>query len=156
MISRCDIPEGSLLEPFEQQGYADCYTTHVPRPVDLETYIAAFYNSCGFRPERILLSVVAGRYADNQSALDLASDRSRRFSAWEVTGRSNDEILLEDMTGATRSWLKVTESVDGTQLYFGSAVVRQSGQGQATLFSVLTPFHKLYSRVLLATAVSSL
>lgn len=158
-IVACDIPADTLLHNYTQLHYTDCYTTTVAREVDLPRFITAFYNSIGFRPERVLLGLVIGRPADNQSTNELASDQSRHFSAWQVQERRPNEILLADMSGATRSWLMVEESSPGlTRLYFGSAVVSKPGTdgSRPLFFRVLTPFHKVYSRLLLAAAVSDL
>lgn len=158
-IVACDVPADTLLYGYSLEHYTDCYTTTVQKEVDLPRLITAFYNSFGFRPERVLLGLVLGHQADNQSTAELASDQARDFSAWRVEDRLPNEILLADTSGTTRSWLMV-EAISGglTRLYFGSAVVSKSGSdgGRPLLFRVLTPFHKVYSRVLLATAVSGL
>ncbi len=157
-IEACNVPADSLLYPYAAEHYADCYTTTVPRDTDLARYIEAFYNSYGFRPERVLLGFL-GRRADNSSTAALATGQTRQFSAWQVEQRLEAELLLADMSGATRSWLRVESVSPGlTRLYFGSAVVSRSGaDGQRPpLFQLLTPFHKFYSRVLLAAAVSHL
>jgi hypothetical protein len=158
-IVACDVPADTLLHEYALQHYSDCYTTTVHSNVDLARFITAFYNSIGFRPERVLLGLVLGRHADNQSTANLAAGQTRQFSAWKVEKRLPNEILLADMSGATRSWLMVEEISPGlTRLYFGSAVVGESGDDgrRPLLFRALTPFHKVYSRVLLATAVSEL
>ena len=50
-----------------------------------------------------------------------------KFAAWHVENRSENEILMCDFRGRTRSWLMVapvsTVSDARTRLYFGSAVV---------------------------------
>ena len=158
-ILACDVPAGTLLHEYVQQHYSDCYSTTVQSNVDLARFIIAFYNSNGFRPERILLGLAFGRHADNQSTADLAADKTQKFSAWEVEKRLANEILLADISGATRSWLMVEALSSGiTRLYFGSAVVRKSGDEgrRPLLFRALMPFHRIYSRVLLGSAVSEL
>ena len=161
-ILRCELPETALLNRYAAlpQNYSDCYTTIIESAVSLADFISAFYNSLGFRPERILLSVVLGRHADNQTVADLAEGRSQEFSAWKVEAREESQIIMQDMNGTTRSWLSV-EPVESnlTRLYFGSAVVyrnEQSAKKRSSLFQILIPFHKVYSRVLLDSAASHL
>lgn len=158
-IVACDVPSDTLLQEYAQQHYSDCYTTTVQNDVDLARFITAFYNSMGFRPERLLLGFALSRHADNQSTADLAADKTQKFSAWTVEKRCPNEILLADISGATRSWLMVDAISPGlTKLYFGSAVVGESGNEgrRPLLFRALTPFHKVYSRFLLGSAVSEL
>lgn len=57
----------------------------------------------------------------------------------------NAEILLQDFSGATASWLSVEALEGGTKLYFGSWVRR----ADSPLVKALMPFHRWYSRVLL-------
>ena len=87
------------------------------------------------------------------------------FAAWHVEKRSENQLLLSDLYGRTRSWLMVapveTEKGAGTRLYFGSAVipVQNSRTGKSTLglrFRALLGFHKIYSEVLLSAAKQKL
>ena len=154
-------PEG-LLTAYDKtpQCHTDCYRATVVKPVNLHDYILAFYDSSAFIPERMLIGFALGRKADREEVRCLANGEITSFSAWTVESRTLDEILLADISGATRSWLKVerTEDPEKTTLYFGSAVVPrrdQHGRNRAPslLFTLLTPFHVQYSKVLLAAAV---
>jgi hypothetical protein len=92
----------------------------------------------------------------------LADGEAERFAAWDVENRSENEMLLCDFVGRTRSWLMTvpikTVNGDRTQLYFGSAVVprRNPKTGELTLgfgYQALLGFHKVYSGLLLYSAV---
>ena len=82
-----------------------------------------------------------------------------------MEGREDDQLLLTDFRGQTRSWL-MRETGGGangneTRLYFGSAVtaVRGGDQGDDGLpvsYRLLMPLHRLYSRALLSSARSKL
>ena len=125
-IDKVGIPEDSLLNKYASNpsNFSDCYSTSIDNSVTLQTYIAAFYNSLAFLPERMLLGLVAGRPADERSVAGLAAGNSKEFSAWSVEDRQDNQILLCDMREATRSWLMVEPLSDKrTRLYFGSAVV---------------------------------
>jgi hypothetical protein len=98
-------------------------------------------------------------------AKQLAAGAIDSFAAWHVEKRSNDQLLLSDFRGRTRSWLMVAplEAVNGarTRLYFGSAVipVQSARTGKNTLgvvFRGLLGFHRIYSEVLLYAAKSRL
>ena len=73
------------------------------------------------------------------------------FAAWRVEDRAEDQLLLCDLPGRTRSWLMAASEGTRTLLYFGSAIVPLSPGYRALL-----GFHKLYSRVLLRAAKSRL
>jgi hypothetical protein len=69
-------------------------------------------------------------------------------------------LLMCDYLRRTRSWLMVEPLEAGTRLYFGSVVVPvRDASGRLELgspYSALLGFHKLYSRILLASARSRL
>ncbi len=160
-IVRCHLPPQSLLNDYAQipENYTDCYCTIVPGDITIERYITAFYNSIGFLPERLLIGWVLGKRANAQSVSKLASDQADEFSAWKVEARSQDQLLLADTSGATRSWLMVELLDSETKLYFGSAVVHRAGvrKNPRTFgFSALLLFHKAYSRLLLAAAATEI
>jgi hypothetical protein len=148
------LPPGTLLERYRVDGgHVDCYVAQVPRNVNLGQLISAFYNSSAFRPERWLLGAVLGKKAGSNDVAQLAAGQTTHFSAWSVEARRDDEILLCDYQGRTRSWLKVLAIEGGTRLHFGSAVVPAKSMPERQAFSFLMGFHRLYSRLLLGSAV---
>jgi hypothetical protein len=73
----------------------------------------------------------------------------------------DDQLLLCDFQGRTRSWLMSAPDSTGpspaTTLNFGSAVVPQKPHGpMGPAFRALLGFHHLYSRALLRSAVMRL
>lgn len=149
-VRAASLAPGSLLESYRAAGgYVDCFIAEVPRAVSLPQLIEAFYASAAFRPERWLIGAVLGRRADNADVARLAAGETQHFSAWSVEARREDQILLCDFQGRTRSWLMVQPVTGGTRLHFGSAVVKSGDP----IFRALLGFHTFYSRVLLRGAV---
>ncbi|HEX7718658.1 MAG TPA: hypothetical protein VF389_02530, partial [Woeseiaceae bacterium] len=83
------------------------------------------------------------------------------FAAWQVEKRVENQLLLTDYMGNTRSWLMVapvsSDGAGGTRLYFGSAVVpevnaKTGERSLGFLFRALLGFHRIYSVVLLYSA----
>lgn len=165
-VLKCDLPENALLSKYRDNGaYTDCYATDVEREVSQADYIRAFYTTIPFKLERSILKWAVSRPSTDEEAGLLADGRLEAFAAWSVEARRDDQILLSDYQGRTRSWLMSKPSGDGrvdtTRLYFGSAVVpiRSEKTGESRTgksFSVLLQFHKLYSQVLLSSARSRL
>ena len=165
-IDRCKLPEQSLLAQYrDSDAYTDCYTAEVSGNVLLSDFIRVFYSTLPFRLERRILTWAASKPSSDEDVQRLAEARTDRFAAWEVEARDDNQLLMSDYQGRTRSWLMVQPSTDSdegsTRLFFGSAVVpirdKQTGERRMGLaFSVLLPFHKLYSRVLLSSAKSGL
>ena len=131
-------------------------------PFPVAEYVEAFYTTAVFKLERSILRIAVSRPSTDAEARQLARGERADFAAWTVEARSPDQLLMADIGGRTRSWLMVAPSGTGeTLLYFGSAVVpvRDRKTDRASLgpvFSALLGFHKLYSRVLLRSARSSL
>ena len=163
-VQRCAVPPDSLLAAYlGHGGYADCYTADLGFPVTQADYIAAFYTTRVFKLERLILRVAVSRPSTDAQAMQLAQGAADTFAAWSVEGRRENELLLCDLHGRTRSWLSTAALIDGngTRLYFGSAVVplrdRKTGkQRMGAGFNALLGFHQLYSRILLAAARSRL
>jgi hypothetical protein len=157
-----ELPEHALLGRYARGGaYTDCYTTEVPACVSHAEYVEAFYTTAVFKLERRLLAWLVSKPSSDAQARQLATGELGSFSAWDVEGRSVDQLLMSDFRGRTRSWLMVAAVPGGgaaaTRLYFGSAVVPivNKVSGEATLgfaFRALLGFHRLYSRVLLRSA----
>ena len=120
----------------------------------LGEYITVFYSSLAFRPEQALLRLV-GKPSSRADVTAVAAG-AEHFAAWTVEARSDDQILLRDFMGRTRSWLMVEQMAGGTRLYFGSAMVRQSSPAERGTFKALLWFHKLYARTLLRSAAKAL
>ena len=139
------LPDGTLLDSYRRNGaYADCYATDIAGEVSHSRFIEAFYTPRVFKLERWILGLAVSRPSTDAQAGQLA--------------RRENELLLCDLHGHTRSWL-MTESLDGggTRLYFGSAVVpsRDPRTGVTRMgsgFRALLGFHKLYSGILLGAA----
>jgi len=150
------LPEEALPQRYRAaRAHTDCYTAEVPGEISLPAFIAAFYDSQAFRPERVLLGLLLGMKAGAAEVAALAEGRIERFSAWTVEARAADQILLCDYQHRTRSWLMVAPgSTPGTtRLHFGSAVTRTGRTraarlGEGLMFTGLLWFHALYSRAL--------
>jgi len=156
-VTQAALPSRTLLEPYGRTGgYVDCFIADLRQAVTLPDLITAFYTSWAFRPERWLLGGLLGKHADNAAVARLASGEIDRFSAWSVEARCDDEILLCDYQGKTRSWLMVQSQAGGTRVHFGSAVVPAKSRVDRMAFAGLLSFHRWYSRQLLKAAVSRL
>lgn len=168
-IRPCDIPENALLEKYnsnksydERAGYTDCYSVTLDGLVRQEDYIYAFYTSAIFKIERLLLKYLFRKPSTDEQARQLANGNAEIFSAWLVESRSDNQLLMCDFQNRTRSWLMVLP-VEGeidskTLLLFGSAVVpvknpKTGKKGMGVAFNLLLGFHKLYSRILLYSAI---
>jgi hypothetical protein len=165
-IDPCPLPPNSLLQRYAAGGgYADCYTTELPRTVSHAEFVEAFYSTGVFKIERWILRWAVSRPSTDDEAAQLARGERNGFAAWSVEARAPDQLLMCDLAGRTRSWLMV-QALDparggGTRLFFGSAVVpvRDAKTGRTRMglvFNALLGFHKLYSRALLRAAASRL
>lgn len=156
-IRKSQLPGQALLRRYEQGGhYTDCYSTDIARSVSHSQFVAAFYTTFLFKMERLILKWALSRPSTDAEARQLAEQRRDNFAAWNVEARDDDQLLLCDFQGKTRSWLMVEALSTGqspqTRLFFGSAVVRtRTGkeESRAFGFSPLLQFHKLYSVALL-------
>jgi len=161
-VSACPLPDEALLRVYTRRGaFTDCYATELPGTFSHAEYVQAFYTTWVFRLERVILKWAVARPSTDDQARQLAEGLTDTFSAWRVEGRGENQLLMSDFKGRTRSWLMAVPVAGGngarTRLYFGSAVVpaRDSGTGTAGpggVFSALMGFHKLYSHVLLHAA----
>ena len=153
-----ELPADALLRRYVDTGaFTDCYAVDARGAVSFARYVEAFYTSAAFRAERVILKWLANRPSTDDDVRRLAAGEVEAFAAWTVEARTADQLLLRDMTGRTRSWLKVEPRGDVTRLYFGSAVVpkRQGTDGRPEMgggFRPLLGFHRMYSRVLLGSA----
>jgi hypothetical protein len=156
------LPDDALLARYAARGaFTDCYVADVAGSVSLPSYVEAFYTGRLFKLERGLLGVFVSAPSTDEEAGALAAGRRDRFAAWTVEARTDDQLLMCDLAGRTRSWFRVSRSDDPgtTRLYFGSAVVpqvdRASGRARMSLtFRLLLGFHAVYSRALLSAAAA--
>ncbi|CAN5153383.1 hypothetical protein BH11PSE14_BH11PSE14_04990 [soil metagenome] len=154
MIRPCPRPHGTFLDRYAAAGApADCYATEVPGTVSLQQFVEAFYTGRVFKLERLILRWFVGRPSTDAEVRQLAAGDRTDFAAWRVEKRADDQLLMCDYVGRTRSWFMVVPiatdalgavgatgargaagatdapAADGsatgasTRLYFGSAVV---------------------------------
>lgn len=162
-VTENNLPPDALLHSYAQEGgYIDCYSFSVNAVVSQVDYIYAFYTSPLFKLERFILKLSVNKPSTDEQARGLADGRLNSFSAWLVEKRTDNQLLLSDYRGRTRSWL-MTEPLankSGTRLYFGSAIVpRISGSGKPSIgfaFKAALGAHKVYSKALLRSAASCL
>ena len=162
----CQLPEGALLSIYNRKGvYTDCYKTDISGAVTHALYVQAFYTTFVFKLERLILRWAVSKPSSDAQAARLAEGAIDTFAAWHVENRSENQLLMCDFQGRTRSWLMV-EPLEGenglqTRLYFGSAVLAMKNAkiGNVSLgveFRALLGFHKIYSRILLYSTKSRL
>lgn len=155
-------PTGSLIAPFLTLDghYVDAFCVHVPARQYLRDFVSAFYTTRLFRMERTVLSVLARAPSSDADAMALAAGMADRFAVWTVEARREDEILLGDGSGRTKSWLHAAEEGQGTRLWFGSVVVPTVREGKpptlGPVFHTLEGVHKMYARALLRAAAGNL
>lgn len=165
-VKSCQIPPVALLKRYQKTGFhTDCFTTDVAVGVSQEQFVLAFYSTRLFRLERFILKWAVSRPSTDAQLAMLASEKASEFAAWSVEDRSENQLLLTDFQGRTRSWL-MTDHLEAdvgfhTRLYFGSAVVpvlnKQTGEQRLGFaFRALLGFHKLYSVALLSAAAAKL
>ena len=165
-IQLSGLPQTALLNKYKQQGaYTDCYSVVVPRAISHSEYVEAFYTTPLFKVERFILATLVSRPSTDIQAKQLAAGEVDSFAAWNVEGKAENQLLLCDFLGRTRSWLMTDTGEQSkpacTHLFFGSAVVPKidAKSGQASYgfaFHAMLGFHRLYSRALLRSAVSRL
>lgn len=152
------LPAGALLRSYVASGaYTDCYVATIPGPASLADFMAAFYTTPIFKLERWLLARFLRLPSTDREAQLLAQGELTRFAAWHVETRDSHQAIL--VAGRTRSWLMASQlpaDSGATALYFGSAVVQRKRGGLGWQFNALLGFHKLYSRILLASAAKRL
>lgn len=165
-IESCQLPEEALLHKYVRSGaYTDCYRTEVPGNVTHAQFVGAFYTTAVFKLERVILKLAASKPSSDAQARQLANGTIDKFSAWQAENRCENQLLMSDYQGRTRSWFMVLAVGSGndrkTQLYFGSAVipVQNEETGRWSIgfgFRALLGFHKIYSEILLYAARSRL
>ena len=102
------LPERSLLSPYQAKGdYTDCFTIDAVGEISRSRFVLAFYTSGLFKVERFILTWFVATPSTDEQAAQLADGQSDRFAAWTVESREQDQIVLCDYQGRTRSWLMV-------------------------------------------------
>ena len=162
LIKKCPVPANTMLDRYSIDGaYVDCYSTEVSGQVSFHEFIFSFYTTFLFKLERTILKWTVSKPSTDALARQLSDGEIETFAAWHVENRSNNEILMCDFSGRTRSWLMTvpvnTASHVRTCLYFGSTVmpVKNLKTGKLSLgpvFQALLGFHKIYSILLLYSA----
>ncbi|MFK7876851.1 MAG: hypothetical protein AB8B71_13895 [Paracoccaceae bacterium] len=160
-ITQSDAPPASLIGDFAQAEahYTDAFYVDVSAEVDLAHYVYGFYSTPLFRAERFILKLAARAPSSDADLAALAQGAGNRFAVWTVEARRADEILLGDASGRTKSWLWAEARDGATRLWFGSVVVPVMQRGrlvQGPVFDTLLGVHKLYSRLLLGSAVGKM
>jgi hypothetical protein len=160
-IEKRTVPAKTMLDKYLVNGaYTDCYMTEISGSVSFSEYIFSFYTTPLFKIERLILKLTVSKPSTDVQARQLAEGEINTFAAWHVEDRSENQMLMCDFLGRTRSWFKVIPiSQTRTQLYFGSAVSSRQNPttGKLSLgfgFRALLGFHKIYSMLLLYSARS--
>jgi len=155
------LPEEALLSRYrppkvESGHYTDCFSIMYPGRIDLDAFVTAFYTTPLFRSERLVLRLAGIRSDDLDIAAMLRGERTG-FAAWTVEDQSENQLLMTDLAGRTRSWFMTSPTREyGTRLYFGSAVIARQRQGLPVSYRLFLGLHRLYSRLLLRAAVRRL
>jgi hypothetical protein len=159
LIQHEKLPQDALLNKYNKSNtdaYTDCFSINLDRRAKLSEYIIAFYTSRLFKMERLILGLI-GKTSTDEDVLKLAHGESSTFAAWQVEDKNNEQILLCDYRGKTRSWLMVQELDNHScKLLFGSAVVFNKKPSKRNIrtwnFSILSHLHVIYSKALLSSA----
>lgn len=155
MIARSiSVPKDALLHRYVDKpgAYTDCFEVMSPLSVTHVEFIEAFYTTWLFRLERVILAAVLCRGVSDTEVIALAEGREDNFAVWTVEDRMSDQILLQDASGQTCSYLAVVGKEGGvTHLIFGSAVFAKTGE-MPLWIKALIPAHRFYSKALLRLA----
>lgn len=149
------LPEHSLLTAYAAAGcYTDCYCAEVEGSVSCADFVEAFYTTPLFKTERLILKLAVASPSTDVQARQIAEGTIDRFAAWQLEARTDQQLLMCDIFGSTRSWFMVEPVTGGTsprtRLYFGSSVTKTAMNRRT--FRWLTGFHVLYSKALLTSA----
>ncbi len=157
-LTASPVPQNALLQRYVGRGstYTDCFSVEVPQSVTLERFITAFYTSRLFRLERAVLRLALRRSISDREIAPFLAGHIDQFAAWTIEASSPDQLLLSDVSAATRSWFCVRHlSSHATLLSFGSAVVLPA-ETMPFWVRMTLPAHRFYSRMLLRGAVRRL
>jgi hypothetical protein len=154
MVQRIAPLPDSLIARHQARtgGFADSFRTIVPVTTDLAGFVTTFYTTRLFRAERWMLARAGQPSTDAQIAA-LFDGTGTEFAVWRIADCTENELLMQEKSGATASWFRASPCAAGTELYFGSAV-RPGGSGRALppAYRLLLGLHLAYSRALLSSA----
>ena len=156
-IKSAALPNGALLKRFVDSGdYTDCFVTQVDFAAALDAYVEAFYTTTVFKLERAILKWLVSLPSTDIEARQIARAERENFAAWNMLERNSDQLLMMDFREQTCSWFMVSTRGKTSELFFGSAVMRnqetEEGRKMKWTFRLLLGFHKVYSRILLSAA----
>jgi len=160
-IEKCAVLPDSLVAPYSENGYADSYSAEISGRISLEDFVFGFYTTTLFKLERFILTWTVQKPSNDKQAKELTEGKTNKFAAWTVENRRENELLMCDMLGRTRSWFMVNQTGTNenpkTQLYFGTGISPTiKGKAEKSSFGVffkaLLPFHQMYSVLLLYSA----
>ena len=155
------LPRDALHSKYARDGgHADCFVLDIRRDVTLAEFVEAFYTTWLFKCERFILKWLVRKPSSDFEARALARGQRTRFAAWSVEARGENQLLMQDFQGKTRSCFIVSPIPGnnlGTRLFFGTGIAPSADRktGDTRLgrgFSLLLSFHRLYSRALLGAA----
>jgi hypothetical protein len=149
------VPKDSLLHRYSSQdgAYTDCFEVMLPINATMEEFVGAFYTTWLFRMERFVLTLARRRWITDADARALAAGDAETFAIWRVEARVDNQLLLADDSGHTRSYLSLASNEGGVaRLIFGSAVVPTEGRDLPAWVRLTVPLHKFYSKALLRLA----
>lgn len=161
-ITEIKVPENSLLKVYDGAvGYADAFECQVDGSVAISDFVTAFLNSPVFRVERALLAILAFSVTTRKDVSGIADGSTDQFAVWKTEKRTETELLLSIEEKRIRTWFETDTSGAVTKLRFGSAILPKSGEAGGDsdigfIFRALKKFHRVYSRVLLKSAVRKL
>ncbi len=169
VIEAMPLPEQSKLDICHKKlgikipdVHTDCFSLSIRKKVPIEEFVEAFYTSWLFKVERLILGIVVGKPSTDKQAYELSVGQRVQFSAWNLEYQDENQVVLADFMGKTKSWLMVENWGNAsTRLFFGSAVMpRYNADGSlgkpSLFFRLLSGFHMLYSRSLLWAASRNL
>lgn len=144
--------------------YTDCFSITIDGQLTLADFVYAFYTTWLFKLERWILRRFVNKPSSDTQAREVANGQISAFAAWTVEDRNDNQLLMCDFQGRTRSWFMVrpdSDNPDKTQLFFGSAVIAVTNPETGRLelrknYRRLMVFHKLYSIALLQAAEKKL
>jgi len=164
-VTPCELPKVALLNRYKDEHYTDCFSADIDGNVSHQDYVENFYRTWLFKSERLILKWAVSKPSTDEQVGQLARGDIDAFAAWTVEDRAENQLLLCDFRGKTRSWLMVEpangEGAAHTRLYFGSAVIStgkndDSSAEMGSSFKLLLGLHKLYSKALLKAVLRRL
>ncbi|MEM9583216.1 MAG: hypothetical protein AAGA08_08880 [Pseudomonadota bacterium] len=160
LVIKTTLPVGALHAKHSvSDGYhMDCFETEIDGDVSLTRFVEAFYMGRLFKIERVILRHTIKRPSTDDQARQIATGEIAQFAAWDMEERTETQLLMRDLKGATKSWFMVEPLPGGsTRLRFGSVVCPKPGTADLPrLVKPLMRFHELYSKLLLKGAVARL